>query len=118
MKCIAAELAAAGKSLDDDELLYYVLQGLGSHYNNLRTTLNANPNTTLAELLTQIQAFYRQHTTEEPGFTSSANMARRDTRPCNDDRHPRPDERQEERPHYDDHRPRQDKRPRYDDRWH
>jgi hypothetical protein len=54
MKCITAELAAAGKLLDDDELLYYVLQGLGNHYNNLYTALNANPNTTLAELLTQV----------------------------------------------------------------
>jgi hypothetical protein len=119
MKGIAAELAAAGKSLDDDEILYYVLQGLGSHYNNLRTAINANPNTTLAELLTQVQAFDRQHATEEPTFTSSANVARRDSRPRNDDRRSRQDDRQEERPRYDDRdrRPRQDERPRYDDRW-
>jgi hypothetical protein len=80
MTCIAAELAASGKSLDDDELLYYVLQGLGSHYNNLCTAVNANPNTTLAEVLTQVQVSDRQHTTEEPGFTSSANMTRCYTR--------------------------------------
>ncbi|KAK1653449.1 hypothetical protein QYE76_071254 [Lolium multiflorum] len=108
MKCIAAELAAVGKPLDDDELVYYVLQGLGSHYNNLRTAVNANPNTTLAELLTQVQAFDRQHKSDEPGFTSSANVARRDTRPRHDDRRPRQEERQD--------RPRQDDRPRYDDR--
>ncbi|KAK1611455.1 hypothetical protein QYE76_035128 [Lolium multiflorum] len=89
MKCIAAELAAVGKPLDDDELVYYVLQGLGSHYNNLRTAVNANPNTTLAELLTQVQAFDRQHKSDEPGFTSSANVARRDTRPRHDRRHDR-----------------------------
>jgi hypothetical protein len=116
MKCIAAELAAMGKSLDDDELVYYVLQGLGSQNNNLRIAVNANPNTTLAELLTQIQAFDRQHKIDEPGFTSSANLARRDTRPRHDDRRPRQDECQEDRSRYDDRRPRQDDRPRYDDR--
>ncbi|XP_071683600.1 uncharacterized protein [Lolium perenne] len=116
MKCIAAELSAVGKSLDEDELIYYVLQGLGSHYNNLHTVVNANPNTTLAELLTQIQAFDRQHKTDEPGFTSSANVARLENRPRHDDRRPRQQERQEDRPRYDDRRPRQDDRPCYDDR--
>jgi hypothetical protein len=116
MKCIAAELATVGKPLDDDELVFYFLQGLGSHYNNLRTAVNANPNTTVAELLTQVQAFDRQHKSDEPGFTSSANVARRDTRPRHDDHRPRQEERQEDRTRYDDHRPRQDDRPRYDDR--
>jgi hypothetical protein len=93
MKSIASELAAAGKPLDDDELLYYVLHGLGSHYNNLRTAVNAKPGTTLSDLLGQVQAFDKQHTTEDPGFTSSANIARRDSRPRQDDRRPRPDDR-------------------------
>jgi hypothetical protein len=51
MKSIASELAAAGKPLDDDELVYYVLHGLGSQYNSLRVAVRANPNTNLTELL-------------------------------------------------------------------
>jgi hypothetical protein len=51
MKSIASELAAVGKPLDDDELVYYVLHGLGSQYNSLRVAVRANPNTNLTELL-------------------------------------------------------------------
>jgi hypothetical protein len=47
MKCIASELAGASKPVDDDELVYYVLHGLGKDYNYLRTAINANPGTTL-----------------------------------------------------------------------
>jgi hypothetical protein len=54
MKCLASELAATLKPLDDDELIWYILHGLGSHYNNLHTAVNANPNTTLANLLSQV----------------------------------------------------------------
>jgi hypothetical protein len=78
MKCIASELAGVGKPVDDDELVYYVLHGLGKDYNNLRTAVNANPGTTLDDLLGQVQEFDRQLKEDEP---SSANTARRDTRP-------------------------------------
>jgi hypothetical protein len=43
MKAIASELTGAGKPLDADELTWYVLKGLGSHYNTLCTAVNANP---------------------------------------------------------------------------
>jgi hypothetical protein len=56
MKSIASKLTAAGKPLEVDELIWYVLKGLGSHYNTLRTTVNANPDTTLDDLLTQVEA--------------------------------------------------------------
>jgi hypothetical protein len=59
MKSIASELTAAGKPLDTDELIWYVLKGLGSHYNTLRTAVNANPGTTLDDLLTQVQDYDR-----------------------------------------------------------
>ncbi|KAK1595157.1 hypothetical protein QYE76_048231 [Lolium multiflorum] len=107
MKAIASELAAAGKPLDPDDLIWYILKGLGSHYNTLRTAVNANPGTTLDDLLSQVQAYDRMHKADE-GFTSSANVARRGGAPP----------RGPERPRQDD-RPRQqqyDERPRYDDR--
>ncbi|KAK1699085.1 hypothetical protein QYE76_015782 [Lolium multiflorum] len=78
MKGIAQELAAAGKPLDDDELVGYVLTNLGSAYRNLITAVRANPNTTLSDLFNQVQAFDRLHKDEDnTSFTSSANLARR-----------------------------------------
>jgi hypothetical protein len=61
MKSIASELSSAGKPLDDDELVYHVLHGLGTRYNSLRTTMRANPNTSLADLLGQVQEFDREN---------------------------------------------------------
>lgn len=78
MKAIAQELAAAGKPVDDDELVWYVLKNLGSTYNNLITAVRANPNTTLSDLFSQVQSFERMHKVDDPGtFTSSASLARR-----------------------------------------
>jgi hypothetical protein len=119
MKSIASELASAGKPLDDDELIYYVLHGLGPRYNSLRTAVRANPNTSLADLLGQVQEFDRENKSEDPGFVSSANVAKRDTRPRQDDRRPRSDDcpRQDDRPRRQDYRydDRQDDRPRRQD---
>ncbi|KAK1668123.1 hypothetical protein QYE76_056282 [Lolium multiflorum] len=39
MKTIAQELAAAGKPVDDEELVWYVLKNLGGAYNNLITAI-------------------------------------------------------------------------------
>jgi hypothetical protein len=78
MKAIAQELAAAGKPVDDDELVWYVLKNLGGTYNNLITAVRANPNTTLSDLFSQVQAFDRMHKIDEPDtFTSSDSLARR-----------------------------------------
>jgi hypothetical protein len=81
MKSIASELASVGKPLDDDELVYYVLHGLGTQYNSLRTAVRANLNTSLADLLGQVQEFDHENKSEDIGFVSSANVAKRDTRP-------------------------------------
>jgi hypothetical protein len=75
MKSIASELTTAGKPLDGDEMIWYVLKGLGSHYNTLCTVVNTNPGTTLDDLLTQVQEYDRMNKPEE-SFTSSANVAR------------------------------------------
>jgi hypothetical protein len=54
MKTIAQELAAAGKPLDDDELVWYVLKNLGDKYKYLVTAVHANPNTSLSDLFSQV----------------------------------------------------------------
>ena len=77
MKTFASELAAAGKPLDDDELIWYVLNGLGSPYNTLVTAVRANPATSLSDLFDQVQAYDRMHKSDDVGFSSSANVARR-----------------------------------------
>jgi hypothetical protein len=131
MKVLASELAAVGKPLDDDELIWYMLHGLGADYNNVKTAVRANPSTSLTDLYSQLQSFDQMHklgdaVAEE--FVSSANLARRapdrspgyaarqdDYRDRRDDR--RPDEYRDRRDdRRDDQRPRQDDRHRYDDR--
>jgi hypothetical protein len=76
MKCLASELAVVGKPLDDSELVWYALHGLGSHYNNLCTVVNANHVNTFSDLLSQVQALDRPHKTEDVSFSSSPNVAR------------------------------------------
>jgi hypothetical protein len=86
MKTLASELAAAGKPLDEDELIWYVLHGLGSSYNTLVTVVGANPDTTLSELFDQVQAYNRLHKPEDLSFSLSANVARRGAPPpCGND---------------------------------
>jgi hypothetical protein len=70
MKTLASELAAAGKPLDDDELIWYILNGLGIPNNNLITDVRANPATSLSDLFDQVQAYDRLHKTEDVGFSS------------------------------------------------
>jgi hypothetical protein len=78
MKTLAQELAAAGKPLDDDELVWYVLKNLGEKYKYLVTAVRANPNTSLSDLFNQVQSFDRMDKTDEDtSFTSSAHLARR-----------------------------------------
>jgi hypothetical protein len=49
-KAIASELAAAGKILDDDELIGAMLNGLDKSYNPLIAAINANGGTILPNL--------------------------------------------------------------------
>jgi hypothetical protein len=55
-KAIAAELAAAGKTLDEDKLIGSILNGLDRSYNPFKTAINANPGTTLPDLFNQLVA--------------------------------------------------------------
>jgi hypothetical protein len=106
-KAIAAELAAAGKTLDKDELIGSILNGLDRSYNSFKTAINANPGTTLADLLNQLVAYdsMQDDTDDTEGFTSSANVARRGGGGGGGDPRPQPRGRADDRGRHDD-RPR------------
>ena len=79
MKALSSELTALGKSLEDDELIGYMLHGLDKgEYNSLITTINGNPGTTLEEFYEQLCAYDMRNGVEENGvFVSSANLDRK-----------------------------------------
>ncbi|KAK1686807.1 hypothetical protein QYE76_047655 [Lolium multiflorum] len=83
MKGFAAELAAAGKKFDDDELKDYILNGLDGSYTPLVTSINANPSTTLGDMCSQLLSYESREsmlvaTGQNTGtFTSSINAAPR-----------------------------------------
>ena len=82
MKGFAMELAAAGKKIDDDELKGYILNGLGRDYTPFVASQNAAPNTTLADMCSQLTAYdQRQALLSESDpditFQSSAHAAPR-----------------------------------------
>jgi hypothetical protein len=58
MKMFASELAAAGKPLDEDVLVGYLLHGLDTpHYNSLITSVQGNPGTTCQDLYNLFEAY-------------------------------------------------------------
>ncbi|KAK1695801.1 hypothetical protein QYE76_012498 [Lolium multiflorum] len=84
MKGFAYELGALGKSLDEDEVISHVLNGLDKgHYNSIITSVNGNPGTSLDELYDQLYAYDLRNGVEESpdSFSSTANVAKRDYRP-------------------------------------
>lgn len=54
MKGFRSELVAAGKPIDDAELVGYILNGLDGSYNGLVSSVNANPGTSLSDLYGQL----------------------------------------------------------------
>uniref|UniRef100_A0ACD5WFK3 Uncharacterized protein n=1 Tax=Avena sativa TaxID=4498 RepID=A0ACD5WFK3_AVESA len=54
MKGFAAELAAAGKPVDDDELKDYILNGLDGNFNSLVAAINAVLTTSLSDMCSQL----------------------------------------------------------------
>jgi hypothetical protein len=88
MKGFRSELAVAGKTIDDDELIGYILNGLDKSYNSLVSSVNGNPCTSLTDLFGQMNSHdMRQKMLQESGevdeFSSSVNAAQhgRDDRP-------------------------------------
>jgi hypothetical protein len=87
MKGFSSELVAAGKPVEDDEMIGYILNGLDSSYNDLVSSVNGNPHTTLDDVYGQINSHDLRRdmlveSGQEEAFQSSANAAnkRRDDR--------------------------------------
>jgi hypothetical protein len=79
---ISSELAAAGKPIEEDEMIGYALNGLDSSYNDLVSSVNGNPLTMFDELYSLINAHDLRRDMlaedeQEPPFISSANAADR-----------------------------------------
>lgn len=58
MKAIADELAGAGKKVEDDEMIYFILTGLDREYNPIVTSLmGRTEQIMLSELYAQVMAY-------------------------------------------------------------
>ena len=81
MKGFATELVAAGRTIEDDELVDLILNGLDEDYNGLVASVNAMTNCTVSDLHALLVAFdMRQNMLRGGGqksFESSANSATR-----------------------------------------
>jgi hypothetical protein len=98
MRGFASELTAAGKIVEEDDLVSALLNGLDGTYNSLIASVNANPGTIVDDLYGQICSHdMRQdmlsETSAVESFTSSANAAscEKDRRGHADDRGSRGD---------------------------
>jgi hypothetical protein len=79
MRTLLDEMAAAGKPIDDDELLTYILTGLDMEFNPVVTSLLAMKETiTVSEAYSQLLAFETRMEILGSGHSgSSANSANR-----------------------------------------
>jgi hypothetical protein len=81
MKGFATELAAGGRTIDDDELRDHILNGLDEEYNLVFASVNAMTTCTVSDLQDLLRAFeHRQNMLSSgnpKGFESSANSASR-----------------------------------------
>jgi hypothetical protein len=57
MKGLADEMASAGKKLDDDGLISYILNGLDASYNPFVSSMAVKDNLTLSDLYAQLLAY-------------------------------------------------------------
>jgi hypothetical protein len=55
-----SELAAAGKPVDEDEMVGYIVNGLDASYNDVAANVNGNADTTLDDLYDQVCAHDRR----------------------------------------------------------
>ncbi|KAI4993636.1 hypothetical protein ZWY2020_007949 [Hordeum vulgare] len=80
MRGYADELAAAGKAIQDDELISYIIHGLDQDYQPLVSALDARTPVTFDELFAMLSNFDQrmaQYHSSGGGFKSSANSATR-----------------------------------------
>jgi hypothetical protein len=83
MKGFASELATAGKTVDDDELKDYIMNGLDGSYNGFVAALKVVPSTSLNDMCSQLLSYENRDamlsTTGQTtsGFMSSVNAVPR-----------------------------------------
>lgn len=73
-------MAAAGKRIEDDELIGYIVNGMDSEYNLFVSSVSIKDSLSLGDLYSQrlsFEACLAQQHTEEFRIYSSANMASR-----------------------------------------
>ncbi|EAZ36456.1 hypothetical protein OsJ_20787 [Oryza sativa Japonica Group] len=81
MKGLADEMAAAGKKLDDDDIVSYILGGLDADYNPLVASVSSKDYISLSDLYAQLLSFEAHlNNQSEGGYHSSANSASRGAR--------------------------------------
>lgn len=78
MKGLVDEMAAAGKKLEDDDVVSYILNGLDSDYNAFVSSIMSKEEVTLSDLYAQLLAYEARLEQQNSGsFGSSANSAYR-----------------------------------------
>ena len=80
MKGLADEMAAAGKKLDDDDIIEYILNGLDAEYNPFVSSMTIKDNVSLSDLYAQLlsyEARLLQQNQDGGHFYSSANFVSR-----------------------------------------
>lgn len=78
MRSLADEIASAGKAIDDDELVSYVLAGLDFDYNPIVSALVARTEPiSVGEMYSQLLSFEQRMDLLQPDIRSSVNSANR-----------------------------------------
>ena len=81
MKGLADEMASAGRKLEDEELVSYILTGLDSDFNSVVSAVVARVEPiTVPELYTQLVSFEQRVEMQGGGAPSSANMVMKNGR--------------------------------------
>jgi len=78
MKGLGDEMAAAGKPLDDEEMVGYIINGLDAEFNPVTSALITRVEPiTMPELFSQLLSFETRLDLQQGGSSSSANLASR-----------------------------------------
>jgi uncharacterized membrane protein YgcG len=84
MKTLADTLAAIGQPLREEEVISYVLAGLGPNYDALVTSLSVKDDLTLDEVYSHLLAYEHRHEIQDADYSigggSSANFINRNQR--------------------------------------